>query len=335
MHEQSRRTSAYLLCSLLCTVWGGVAQAQSKAAGKIQGYPEKPIRFVVPFTPGSGVDIVARLLGQKLGESWKQSVVVDNRSGAGGTIGTEIVARAVPDGYTILMGNLATHGINPNLYRKLPYDAIRDFAPVTQVADVTNVLVVHPSLPVKSMQELIALARSRPGSINYGSGGAGSGAHLAAELFKSTAGVNMVHVPYKGVGLAMNDLLGGQIQLMFSNLLSSLPHVKAGKLRALAVTTAKRSSAAPDLPTIAEAGLRGYEAANWFGVLAPAATPKQVVAKLNGDIVKVLQMPDVRNRLSSQGADPVGSTPQQFAAYIKAEIARWKTVIRNAGIKAD
>ncbi|MBI3068870.1 MAG: tripartite tricarboxylate transporter substrate binding protein, partial [Betaproteobacteria bacterium] len=253
----------------------------------------------------------------------------------GGTIGAEIVAKAVPDGYTILMGNLATHGINPNLYRKLPYDAIRDFAPVTQVADVTNVLVVHPSLPVKSTQELIALARSKPGSINYGSGGAGSGAHLAAELFKSTAGVNMVHVPYKGVGLAMNDLLGGQIQLMFSNLLSSLPHVKAGRLRALAVTTAKRSAAAPDLPTIAEAGLRGYEAANWFGVLAPAATPKQVVAKLNGDIVRVLQMPDVRNRLSSQGADPVGSTPQQFAAYVKAEIARWKTVIKNAGIKAD
>lgn len=319
----------------LLTIVGLCAQAQNLSVGQSTAYPEKPLRLVVPFTPGSGVDIVARLLGQKLSESWNQSVVVDNRSGAGGTIGAEMVAKAVPDGYTILMGNLATHGINPNLYRKLPYDAIRDFAAITQVAEVTNVLVVHPSLRVQSTQDFIALAKAKPATINYGSGGSGSGAHLAAELFKSMAGINLVHVPYKGVGLAMNDLIGGQIQLMFSNLLSSLPHVRAGRLRALGVTTTKRSPAIPDLPTIDEAGLRGYEATNWFGVLAPAGTPKQVVTKLNADIVKVLHLPNVKDRLSSQGADPVGSSPEAFAAHIKSEIARWKMVITQAGIKAD
>ena len=319
----------------LLTIVGLCAYAQNPLVGKSTAYPEKPLRFVVPFTPGSGVDIVARLLGQKLGESWNQSVVVDNRSGAGGTIGAEIVAKAVPDGYTILMGNLATHGINPNLYRRLPYDAVKDFAAITQVAEVTNVLVVHPSLQVKSIQDFIALAKAKPATINYGSGGSGSGAHLAAELFKSMAGINLVHVPYKGVGLAMNDLIGGQIQLIFSNLLSSLPHVRAGRLRALGVTTTKRSPAIPELPTIAEEGLRGYEATNWFGLLAPAGTPMQVITKLNAVIVKVLHLPEVKNRLSSQGAEPVGNAPEAFAAHIKSEIARWKTVITQAGITAD
>lgn len=307
-----------------------VASAQSDAR-----YPERPVRFVVPFTPGSGVDVMARLLGTRMSESWNQSVVVDNRAGAGGTIGAKIVADATPDGYTILMGNLATHGINPSLYPKLPYDAVKDFTPITHVSTVTNVLVVHPSLPVGSVKELIALAKAKPGTLNYGSGGSGSGSHLAAELFNIGAGVQLTHVPYKGVGLAMNDLIGGRIHLMFSNLLSSLPHVKAGRLKALGVTTATRSPAVPDVPTIAEAGVPGYEATNWFGVFAPAGISKGVTMKLNHTIVKILRTPEIRDRLISQGADPIGSTPEAFAAHVRAEIKRWKSVIERAGIRAN
>lgn len=314
--------------SVFVTSQDAIAQSDAR-------YPERPVRFVVPFTPGSGVDVMARLLGTRMSESWNQSVVVDNRAGAGGTIGTKIVAEAAPDGYTILMGNLATHGINPTLYRKLSYDALRDFIGITHVATVTNVLVVHPSLPVGSVKELISLAKAKPGTINYGSGGSGSGAHLAAELFNFGAGVQLTHVPYKGVGLAMNDLIGGQIHLMFSNLLSSLPHVKAGRLKALGVTTVKRSPAVPDVPTIAEAGVPGYEATNWFGVFAPAGISRAVTMKLNQAIVKVLRTPEIRARLISQGADPIGSTPEAFAAHVRAEIERWKSVIERAGIRAN
>ncbi|MBI3044535.1 MAG: tripartite tricarboxylate transporter substrate binding protein [Betaproteobacteria bacterium] len=278
---------------------------------------------------------MARLLGVKMSEGWSQSVVVDNRAGAGGTIGTRIVAEATPDGHTILMGNLATHGINPTLYRKLPYDAIKDFTAITYVASVTNVLVVHPSLRVGTVKELIALARAKPGTINYGSGGSGSGAHLAAELFNFAAAVRLTHVPYKGVGLAMNDLVGGQIQLMFSNLLSSLPHMNSARLKALAVTTGKRSPAVPDLPTIAEAGVPGYETTNWFGVFAPAGMSKGVTTKLNRSIVKILHAPEMKSRLTAQGADPIGSTPEAFAAHVRSEISRWKSVIKRVGIRAD
>lgn len=321
--------------AFICTFSTGLAHAQHIRAAETSSFPQRPVRFIVPFTPGSGVDVMARLLGAKLAEPWNQSVVVDNRAGASGTIGSKIAADAAPDGYTILMGNLATHGINPTLFRNLPYDAIKDFAAITQVADVTNVLVAHPSLGTSSVKELVALAKAKPGSINYGSGGAGSGAHLTAELFKSMAGVQLTHVPYKGVGLAMNDLIGGRIQLMFSNLLSALPHVKAGRLKALGVTTKERSPAMPGLPTIAESGLAGYEATNWFGVFAPANTPKEVVLRLNQSIVAVLREPDMKKRLLAQGADPIGSSPEAFAKHVRSEIRRWNAVIKQAGIKAD
>lgn len=300
-----------------------------------QNYPTKPIRIVVPFPPGGPADILARTIGQNITESWGQQVVIDNRSGAGGNVGSDIVAKALPDGYTLLMGFVGTHAINASLYRNMPFDHVKDFQPVGQVAMVTIILVVHPSVPANSVKELITLAKSRAGELTFGSPGNGTPQHLAGELFNTMAGVKMVHVPYKGAVLALNDLLGGRLSLIFSSMPPALPHVKTGKLRALGVTSATRSPAVPDVPTIAQSGLPGYEVINWYGVLAPAGTPKEVVAKLNAEIIKILKMSEVKERLAAQGAETFSSTPEQFAAYIKKETEKWATVVKYSGAQID
>ena len=305
------------------------------AARAADAYPAKPVRFVVAFPPGGGTDIIARAIAQKLAERIAQQVVVDNRLGAGGNIGTDIVAKSAPDGYTMLMGSAGPLAINASLFGKMPFDPIKDLAPVTLAASTPNVLVVHPSLRAATVKELIALAKARPGEINFASSGHGTPAHLAGELFNSMAGVKMVHVPYKGAAPALADLLGGQVQLMFSTMPPALPHVKDGKLRALAVTSAKRSPAAPDIPTLDEIALPGFEANTWHGVVVPAGTPATIVARLNREIVAILHLPDVVERFSSQGAEALGSTPEEFAAYIRSETLKWAKVVRDSGAKAE
>ncbi len=301
-----------------------------------QTYPTKPIRIIVPFAPGGGADILARLLGPKLSDSWGQPVIVDNRAGAGGIVGTEMVAKAPGDGYVLAMGYIGTHAINPSLYPKLSYDPVKDFAAVALVASIPSILVVHPSVPAKSVQELIALAKSKPGELNYGSGGVGTAPHLAGELFNTMAGVKMVHIPYKGSGPALTELLGGHVSLMFNTMIQTIPHVKAGKLRGLAVTCAKRSAAMPELPTIAESGLPGYEMVGWFGILAPAGTPNEIVTRLNTEINKILNMTDVKDRLATLGSEPTGiTTPEQFGTFIKAEITKWAKVVKESGMKPE
>ena len=300
-----------------------------------QAYPSKPIKFVVPYPAGGPLDTVARLLGAKVAESIGQPVVVDNKPGAGGNIGADIVAKSPADGYTILMGAVATHAINPTLYKSIPYDPIKDFAPITQVASTPNVLVVNPAVPASNVREFIAYAKANPGKLSFGSGSIGSAGHLAGELFKATAGVDMVHVPYKGAAPAMQDLIGGQIQLMFDNLASSLAQVKAGKIRALAVTTAKRSALAPDLPTIAESGVAGFDISTWFGIFAPAGTPRAALDRLHAEFTRALAAPDLREKMTHLGAEPVGNTPEEFAAYIRAEADKYGKVIRASGAKVD
>jgi tripartite-type tricarboxylate transporter receptor subunit TctC len=298
-------------------------------------YPSKPIRFVVPYPVGGPLDTVARLLAQRVSDRIKQPIIIDNKAGAGGNIGADLVAKAPPDGYTLLMGAVATHAINPTLYTSIPYDAGKDFLPVTQIASTPNVLVVNPSLPVHDVREFIAYAKANPGKLNFGSGSTGSAGHLAGELFKSMAGVDMTHVPYKGAAPAMTDLIGGRIDLMFDNLASSLAQVKAGKIRALAVTTAKRTPLAPDLPTIAESGLQGFDINTWFGLFVPAGTPREVVDLLHDEFVRALAEPEVREKMLALGAEPVGSTPAQFAAYIRSESAKYARIIKASGAKAD
>jgi len=300
-----------------------------------QQYPNRPIRFVVPFAPGGSTDTLARTLGQKLTDALQQQVVVDNRAGANGNIGMEIVARAAPDGYSIVLGYIANLGIGPGLYARLPFDPVRDYAPITQLATSPNILVAHPSLPVKSFRELIAYARANPGKLNYASASVASIGHLTGELLNHSAGIHMVHVPYKGSGQAVIDLLGGQVQTMFSGMSSVMQHIKAGKLRALAVTGAQRSPAVPDVPTIAESGFPGFEATAWYGVLAPAGTPKPVVTRLHGELVRALALPDVKERLNGVGFELVGGTPEEFAALIKSEITKWTKVVRAAKIRAE
>jgi len=297
-------------------------------------YPAKPVRLIVPSLPGGGTDITARLLAPKLTEFLGQPVVVENRAGAASIVGSEIVARAAPDGYTLLMG-IATITINPSMHRKLPYDTLRDFAPVSQVATVPNVLVVHPSVPAKTVKELIALARSRPGQITYASAGVGSQLHLAMELFLHLAGIKMVHVPYKGSGGAFVDLLSGQVATMTTTALSAAPHLRSGRLRGLAVTSARRSPALPDLPTIAEAALPGYEAVQWYGVFATGGTPREIVVKLNAAIVRALHDPGVRERFAADGGEVVGNTPDEFSGLIRADIAKWAKLIKDAGISPE
>jgi tripartite-type tricarboxylate transporter receptor subunit TctC len=309
-----------------CAAFAGGVGAQS--------YPSKPIRFIVPYPPGGVNDIVARSLAPRMTELG-QPLIVENRGGAAGMIGSEFVAKAAPDGYTILMGTNGTHAINAGLYPKMSYDTVRDFAPVVHVSTYPLVLVANPSLSASNVRELIALAKSKPGEISFASAGNGSAQHLSGELFKGSAGVDITHIPYKGSGPALTDIVGGQVSMMFDNMVSALPHVKAGKLRALAVTTARRAGAAPDIPTMSEAGMPGFLAFSWNGVLAPAATPRPVVDRLNAEVVRVLRLPEVRSLLVAQGAEPVGSTPDQFAAFIRSELDKMGKVIRNAGVKPD
>lgn len=298
-----------------------------------QDYPAKSIRFIVPFPPGGATDTFARILGQKMNESWGQQVVVDNRPGAGGNIAAELAAKSPADGYTIISIGMA-HAVNVSLYKKIAYDPVRDFTPITQVAWVESFLVVHPSLPVKSVKELIALAKAKPGLINYGSGGNGQPGHLAGELFKMLAGIKMVHVPYKGA-LSMVGLLNGDHAVEFNNLITVGAHIHSGKVRVLAVGSAQRSPLMPELPTMMEAGVPGYEKVQWFGVLAPAGTPQPIISKLNAEMVRALRLPDVTKRLRDLGSEPVASTPEQFDALIKSEIKKWARVIKEVGIRID
>ena len=298
-------------------------------------YPSKPVRLVVPFPAGGTTDILARAAAQKLSEAWGQQVIVDNRPGAAGNIGSELVAKSAPDGYTLLMGTVGTHAINSSLYAKMPYDHVKDFAPVILVAGVPNVLVVTPDLPVKTVAELIAYGKANPGKLNFASSGSGTSIHLSGELFKVLTGVQMTHVPYKGSAPALTDLMGGHVQLMFDNLPSSLALIKGGKLRAIAVTSLNRAPALPDVPTVAESGVPGFEASSWFGILAPAGTPHDVVTKINGDVTKWLASPEAKEKLLAQGANAAGGTPEDFAKHIQAETAKWARVVKESGAKVD
>jgi len=297
-----------------------------------QNYPSGPMRIVVPFTAGGGTDILARLIAQKLNESWGQPVVVDNRPGASGTVGTAFVAKATGDGHTMLIVPAGYAG-NPSLYKKLPYDQNRELAPVSWLASGPLVLVVHPSLPVNSIKDVIALARSRPGEINFGSSGAGTLPHLSAELFNSMSGIKMVHIPYKGAGAAVTDVMAGRVPVYFMNILQSLSLIKAGKLRALGVTTPERTPIAPEIPSIAEAGLKGFDMTNWYGMLVPATTPRDVILKLNAEVARSLRLPELRNRLGEDGMTVVASTPEQFSDFVARETAKFSRVIETAGIK--
>jgi tripartite-type tricarboxylate transporter receptor subunit TctC len=300
-----------------------------------QSYPNRAIRLVVPFPAAGTTDILARAAAQKLTEAFGQSVVVDNRPGAAGNIGSDLVAKSAPDGYTLLMGTVGTHAINPSLYSKMPYDHVKDFVPVVLVAGVPNVLVVNPTLPVNSVADLIKLAKDKPGQINFASSGSGTSIHLSGELFKTMAGVDITHIPYKGSSPALTDLMGGQVQIMFDNLPSALPQIKAGKLRAIAVTSLKRAPVLPDVPTISESGLPGFEASSWFGVLAPAGTPAPIVARINAEVNKWLQSAEAREKLLSQGAEAAGGSPEQFANHIRAESEKWAKVVKASGAKVD
>ncbi len=299
-----------------------------------QSYPTRAVRLIVPSAPGGGTDISARLIAPKLSEFLGQQVVVENRAGAAMMIGGEAVARAAPDGHTLLMG-ISTLTVNPAIHKKMPYDTLRDFAPISLVVSLPNILVSHPSLPAKTVKELIAFAKLRPGELNFASAGLGSSVHMSMELFLSMTGLKMVHVPYKGSGLAFGDLIAGHVSLMTPSVLSALPHVKSGKLRAYGVTSAKRARGAPDIPTIAEAGVPGYEAVQWFGVLAPAGTPREVIAKLHAGVAHALQDAGMRKRFIGDGAEPIGSSPEEFAALIRSDMAKWAKVIKDAGIRPE
>jgi tripartite-type tricarboxylate transporter receptor subunit TctC len=323
------------LASLVLAMTAGAGLIAQPARAADAPFPTKPVRLIVPFTPGGSTDILARAIGQKLSETWKQPVVIDNRPGAGGSIGMELAAKSQPDGYTMVMGHIGTLAANPALYRSLPYDPVKDFAPVTLVAMVPNVLVVGPSVPSRNVAEFVALAKSKPGKLDYGSGGNGSAAHLAMEYFKLKAGVDLQHVPYKGTAPALTDLLGGQIAVILTGLPPVLQHVKAGKLRILGVASKQRLKSFPDIPTIAESGVPDFEAPQWYGLLVPAGTPKDIVVKIQRDAVAALKDPTVNERLAGEGAEPVGNTPEQFAAFIRSEIDLWGKVIRATGMKAE
>ena len=321
-----------LLVASLAALCAAAAPALAQPA---QAYPNKPIRVIVPFPPGGPTDVVARLIGNKLGERWGQPVLVENRAGAGGTIGAEIVARSVPDGYTLVMGSTANMAVNVTLFKKLSYDPVKDFAPVNLAAVTPSLLLVNPKFPANDVKEFIAYAKANPAAINYATGGVGTPSHLAAEMFKTMAGIQMNHVPYKGSIPALTDIMGGQVTLMFDSMASGLPFAKSGKLKALAQTGAKRSASVPELPTIGESGLPGYDVAGWFGFLAPAATPHDIVQKLSSEITAILNLPDVKERYLLLGAEPGPGIPEEFAAFLRSEIAKWAKVIRDSGAKAD
>jgi tripartite-type tricarboxylate transporter receptor subunit TctC len=315
-------------------IGGALCALSSMALAADAPYPSKPIRFIIPFAPGGGNDIVGRMLGAKLGEAWGQQVVIDNRPGAGGNIAAETTARAAPDGYTVFQFNIA-NTMAPSLYKKLGYDPQRDFAPVTQIGSTPFILVVHPSAPAKTVPELIAYMKAQPGKLNYASSGNGGSTHLVTELFKYMAGVSMTHIPYSGAGPAITELIGGQVQLMFVVPAAGLPNIRNGRLRALGMSSAKRSSLAPDLPTLAESGVPGFEGGAWYGVVVAAKTPLAIVHKLNTDIVKALHLPDVRERMTAQGVEVVASSAEDFAKFIKAEIAKWSRVVALSGARAE
>jgi tripartite-type tricarboxylate transporter receptor subunit TctC len=313
-----------------------LAQAADKAAAKAaDSYPSRPIRIIVTYPPGGGVDLAARVIGQKFTDAFGQQVIVDNRGGGGGNIAMEMGARAQPDGYTLTMSAAGPTAINVSLYSKVPFDPVKDYAPVARVASTVYALIVHPSVEAKSVKELIALAKARPGKLTFASAGIGAPPHLAGELLKTMAGIDIVHVPYKGTGPAIADLVGGQVTMMFSDALAAVPQIKAGKLRGLAVSSPRRFAFAPDLPTVAEAGVPGFSAVGWTGLLAPAGTPRAVVQKLNAEIVRVLPLPDVKEKLAGDGSEFGKNTPEEFSKFIKEEIAKWGKVIKASGARAD
>lgn len=312
----------------------GTAASGSAASSDADAYPTKPIRFIVPFPPGGGNDGVARAVGQQLTETFGQQVVIDNRAGAGGVIGAEIASKSVPDGYTLFLGGVAPLAIAPGLHAKLGYNVLKDFAPVSLIAISPHILVVHPSVPAKSVSELIQLATQKPGTLNFASNGLGSSSHLAAEMLLMMTSTNMIHIPYKGLSPAMVDLSAGQVQLMFGSVFAMLPHVRSGKVRPLAVTGGRRSPVLPDVPTVAESGVVGYESGTWYGVIVPAGTPRSIVDKLASQVARISRSAEMRKRLATDGAEPIGGTPNEFALYIKRELARWAKVIKRAGIQA-
>ena len=322
MHQRLVLTAFAAACSL----------APQLAAG--QAYPSKAIRFIVPFAPGGGNDILGRVVAQKLNQSFGVPVVVDNRPGAGGTLGTDLTAKSQPDGYTILINNLSV-AVNVTLYSKLPFDPLKDLQTISLVGRQPNILVVHPTLPAKSWKELQALAKQRPGQLSFSSGGVGSSSHLAGELLKVVAGIDMVHVPYKGMGPALIDLISGQVQLAMATLASALPHIRSQRMRPLAVSTATRVAVVPDVPTLQEAGLRAYEHSTWYGLFVPAATPRPVVDRLNESVRKIVASDDVKQKFSPQGVEPASNSPEEFRAYLTAEIAKWAKVVRSAGLRAN
>ena len=329
-HAEKER--AIIMRRLLVAAGVAFAAVTSVSA---QTFPSKPVRIIVPFPPGGGLDIVARLYAPRLADIWKQQVIVDNRAGAAGTIGTEIAAKAPPDGYTVYFGTMGTFTVNPLLYPKIAFDIGRDFAPLTHLVDVHFGMYVHPSLPVKSVKEFIALAKARPGQINFSSSGAGGAPHLAGELLKRTANINVVHVPYRGSGPSFADLLGGHVQATFDSLVQALPDIKGGRLRALAVLGPSRSPLLPDVPTMQQAGIAGYELTNWFGMAVPAATPKDILNQIYGDLARVSKTAEMRQKLQGMGAEPIATPPDAFAARIQAETAKWTRIVKEAGIKAE
>jgi tripartite-type tricarboxylate transporter receptor subunit TctC len=300
-----------------------------------QTWPAKPIKWIVPFAPGGTTDILARTIGEKLTVALGQPVIIENKPGAGGGVGADFTAKAPPDGYTIMGGTISTHAINASLYKSLPYDPVKDFVPITLIARVPNMLVINPDIPAKNVAELITLLKANPGKYSFASSGNGTSQHLSGELFKSIAGVDMQHIPYKGSPPALQDVVGGQVAMTFDNITTAWPLAKGGKLRALAVTTAKRSAVAPDVPTLSESGLAGYEVGSWQGVFAPAGTPPAIVKRLNAEIVKIINMPDVKEKLIGLGAEPVGNTSEEFAALVKTEVVKWAEVVKQSGAKVD
>ena len=311
------------------------ACAWSSGEVSAQAYPSRPVRIIVPSPPGDGSDVVARLVADKLSAALGQPFVVENKPGAGGVVGDEIVAHAAPDGYTLVMANAGSNGINAAIYSKLTYDVVKDFAPITLIAQSPNVLVTNVDFPARSVRELVELARAKPGEINYASGGIGSSAHMSMELLKFLTHVDLNHIPYKGATPALTDLIGGQVPVMFVNLTPAIGHIRAGKIRLLAVTTSRRWPAFADTPTVAEAGVDGFETVAWFGLLAPAATPRAIIDKLHAEVVKVLSQPDVRERIAGTGSEVIGNTPQEFARRIQSDVDKWKKVAAAANIKAD
>ncbi len=309
--------------------------AAGMPALQAQDYPAKPIRLIIPYTPGGTADMLARTMGQKMAASLGQQIIVDNRPGAGGNIGAGLAAKAAPDGYTIMMGTVATHAINPNLYSTMPYDAEKDFAPIVLVATLPNLLVVNPSVPVKNVKELIALAKAKPGELAFASAGNGTSQHLSGELFKKMTGVDMIHIPYKGSAPGVSDLIGGQVQLMFDNIPSSLPQVRAGKLRALAVTGPKRSPVLPELPTLSEAGLPGFSITSWFALFAPAGTPSKILLRLNKAAAQAIASQDLRQQWMAQGIEPAGGTADQLAEFRRVEAPKWAKIIRDSGARVE